>query len=210
MVDGIGVEALRREPEVAMVDPEDVVRMRVLAGMGWGSKRISREIGVARNTVRRYLRGGPEAEVQARPRRRRLSEDDRREAERLFREEAGGNAVVVRDLLRARGVLADVRTIQRAVRESRRRMRGEALATVRFETPPGEQMQADLGQKKVRVGGELVRVIFFVAVLSYSRRIFVKLLGSERQEEWLSGLSAAFEQSSSSSAVRVGEGRFSL
>ena len=123
MVDGIGVEALRREPEVAMVDPEDVVRMRVLAGMGWGSKRISQEVGVARNTVRRYLRGGPAAEVQERPRRRRLSEEDRREAERLFREEAGGNAVVVRDLLRARGVVADVRTIQRAVRESRRRMK---------------------------------------------------------------------------------------
>jgi len=66
-VDGIGVEALRREPEVAMVDPEDVVRMRVLAGMGSGSKRISREVGVARSTVRRYLRGGPEAEVQERP-----------------------------------------------------------------------------------------------------------------------------------------------
>ena len=123
MVDGIGVEALRREPEVAMVDPEDVVRMRVLAGMGWGSKRISQEVGVARNTVRRYLRGGPAAEVQERPRRRRLSEEDRREAERLFREEAGGNAVVVRDQQRARGVVADVRTIQRAVRESRRRMK---------------------------------------------------------------------------------------
>lgn len=193
MVDGIGVEALRREPEVAMVDPEDVVRMRVLAGMGWGSKRISQEVGVARNTVRRYLRGGPAAEVQERPRRRRLSEEDRREAERLFREEAGGNAVVVRDLLRARGVVADVRTIQRAVRASRRKMKAEALATVRFETAPGEQMQSDLGQKKVRIGGELVRVIFLVAVLSFSRRIFVKLLGSERQEEWLSGLSGAFE-----------------
>ena len=193
MVDGIGVEALRREPEVAMVDPEEVVRMRVLAGMGWGSKRISHEVGVARNTVRRYLRGGAGAEVQERPGRRRLSEDDRREAERLFREEAGGNAVVVRDLLLARGVVADVRTIQRAVRESRRRMRAEALATVRFETAPGEQMQADIGQKRVRIGGELVRVIFLVAVLSFSRRIFVKLLGSERQEEWLSGISGAFE-----------------
>ena len=66
MVDGNGVEALRREPEVAMVDPEVVVRMRVLAGMGWGSKRISREVGVARNTVRRYLRGGPEPPRESR------------------------------------------------------------------------------------------------------------------------------------------------
>ena len=123
MVEGIGVEALRRVPEVAMVDPEEVVRMRVLARMVWGGRRISREVGVARSTVRRYLRGGPEAEVQRRPQGRRQSEDDRREAERLFREEAGGNAVVVREPLRTQGVVADVRTIQRAVRESRRRMK---------------------------------------------------------------------------------------
>lgn len=193
MTDGIGVEALRREPEVAMVDPEVVVRMRVLAGLGWGSKRISHEVGVARNTVRRYLRGGLEAERQERPRRRRLSRSVRAEAERLMEDEAGGNAVVVRDLLRERGVTASVRTVQRAVEERRRRMNAEALATVRFETPPGEQMQADLGEKCMRIGGERVKVIFFVAVLSYSRRIFVKVLGSGRQEEWLSALAGAFE-----------------
>ena len=56
-------------------------------------------------------------------------------------------------------------------------MNAEALATVRFETPPGEQMQADLGEKRMRIGGERVKVIFFVAVLSYSRRIFVKVVG---------------------------------
>ena len=47
MTDGIGVEAPRREPEVAMVDPEVVVRMRVLAGLGWGSKRIAHEVGAS-------------------------------------------------------------------------------------------------------------------------------------------------------------------
>ena len=45
----------------------------------------------------------------------------------------------------------------------------------------------------MRIGGERVKVIFFVAVLSYSRRIFVKVLGSGRQEEWLSALAGAFE-----------------
>jgi transposase len=175
-----------------MVDPEVVVRMRVLSGLGWGSKRIAVEVGVARNTVRRYLRGGPEAERQERPGRRRLSYAGRAEAEQLMAGEAGGNAVVVQELLEKRGVAASVRTVQRAVQEHRRRLRAEVLATVRFETAPGEQMQADLGKKRMRIGGERVMVIFFVAVLGYSRRIFVKLLGSERQEEWLAALAGAF------------------
>ena len=45
--------------EVPVVDPEVVRQMRELAAMGWGAKAISAELEVARNTVRRYLRGGP-------------------------------------------------------------------------------------------------------------------------------------------------------
>ena len=51
---------------------------------------------------------------------------------------------------------------------------GAAIATVRFETAPGHQMQIDFGQKRVRIGGEEVLIRLLVAVLSYSRRIFVK------------------------------------
>ena len=42
---------------VPMVAAEVVRQMGQSAEMGWGAKRISRELGVARNTVRRYLRG---------------------------------------------------------------------------------------------------------------------------------------------------------
>jgi transposase len=178
--------------EVPMVEPEVVVRIRALGAMGWGAKRVAREVGVARNTVRRYLRGGGAAEVQARPCARRLSEDQRREARELFSAEAAGNAVVVRELLASRGVRASMSTVQRAVRAQRQRLRAEALATVRYETGPGEQMQADFGEKKVWIAGVLVKVFFLVAVLGFSRRLFVRAMLSERQGEWLSGLAAAF------------------
>ena len=134
--------------EVPMVEPEVVVRIRALGAMGWGAKRVAREVGVARNTVRRYLRGGGAAEVQARPCARRLSEDQRREARELFSAEAAGNAVVVRELLASRGVRASMSTVQRAVRAQRQRLRAEALATVRYETGPGEQMQASLWREE--------------------------------------------------------------
>ena len=47
---------------VPMLEPKIVRQIRELATQGWGSRRIAGELGVARNTVRRYLRGGGEAE----------------------------------------------------------------------------------------------------------------------------------------------------
>ncbi|MEY2631654.1 MAG: hypothetical protein RIR00_308 [Pseudomonadota bacterium] len=41
-----------------MQEPEAVGQMLALAGLGWGAKRIARELGVARNTVKRYLAAG--------------------------------------------------------------------------------------------------------------------------------------------------------
>jgi hypothetical protein len=35
--------------------------------MGWGSRRIAGELGIARKTVQRYVRGGIAAETQTRP-----------------------------------------------------------------------------------------------------------------------------------------------
>lgn len=178
--------------EVPMVEAEAVREMRELAAKGWGAKRIARELGVARNTVRRYLRGGPSAEVQERPMARRLDGVARAEAVSLFEGAADYNAVVVADILAQRGIDASVRTVQRVVAVRRRERLASDLATVRFETAPGRQMQIDFGERKVWIAGEQVTVHFLVAVLSYSRRIFVKAFLHERQGEWLDGIAAAF------------------
>jgi|SRR5439155_11520638 len=95
--------------EVPMVAAEVVRQMAQLAQLGWGAKRIARELGVARNTVRRYLRGA-RAEVQEHLAARRLDEAARAEALRLYDGEAEGNAVVVARLLREQSIAASVRT----------------------------------------------------------------------------------------------------
>jgi transposase len=174
-----------------MVEPELVRQIRLLHEAGWGAKRIARAVGVARNTVRRYLRS-PDAEVQVRPARRVLDAAACAQAQELFVGAAERNAVVVQQMLEQGGVEASVRTVQRAVADKRREVRVEALATVRFETAPGAQMQIDFGEKWVHIAGEPVRVFLLVAVLSHSRRLFVKPFLNQRSDDWREGIAAAF------------------
>ena len=178
--------------EVSVLEGELVATIRELASRGVGSKTIARTVGVARNTVRRYLRRTIPAGVQTRPKAQRLPEPARAEARALYAGAAEGNAVVVHRLLGERGLDVSVRTIERAVADLREARRAAALATVRVESPPGDQLQIDFGQKRVQIGETPVRVFFLVAVLSYSRRLFAKAFLNERQDDWREGIAAAF------------------
>jgi hypothetical protein len=66
------------------------------------------------------------------------------------------------------------------------------LATVRVETAPGDQLQIDFGQQRLRIAGVSVRIFLLVAVLSYSRRLFVNAFLNERGDDWREGIAAAF------------------
>jgi len=178
----------------AMVDPEVVQQIRELRAQGWGAKRIAKELGIARNTAKRYVRGGKDALVQVRPERRALDDAQRVRAVELFDKLAEGNAVVVHRELAREGTVTGVRTVQRAVAGRRREKHRTAVATVRFETAPGKQMQIDFGQKRVRIGATEVVVHMLVATLCYSRRVFVKAFLGERTAEWLDGIAAAFRR----------------
>ena len=178
--------------EVLMVEPELVRQIRGLAAQGWGTKRIARELEVSRNTVRRYLRGGEQAVIQRRPGARKLDQAMVARAVELFDTTAEGNAVVVADLLTEAGTTASIRTVQRAVSARRRELHVAEVATVRFETEPGHQMQIDFGEKWVVLQGLRTKVHVLTAVLGYSRRIFAKVFLSERQDDWREGIAEAF------------------
>lgn len=177
--------------EVPVVEGEIVTAIRELTNRGWGAKAIAAELAIARNTVRRYQRGAA-AGVQVRPSARRLSMDDQAAAQRFFQHQAEGNAVVVRQLLADQGCAVSVRTVQRAVAPIRQAQRAADVATVRVETAPGTQMQIDFGEKRVTIAGTAITVFLLVAVLSYSRRTFVKAFLHERQDDWREGIAAAF------------------
>jgi transposase len=138
------------------------------------------------------LRGGVSAETQVRPNARVLDDSSRDRAVELFGSAAEGNAVVVQRLLAGEGQQASVRSVQRVLASTRRARRVAQVATVRYETAPGHQVQIDFGQKLVAIAGELVRVYLLVAVLGFSRRIFVKAFLAARQDDWLEGIADGF------------------
>ena len=174
-----------------MRTPDEVAAMLRLQALGWGERRIAAAVGCNRRTVRRYLAAQGWTSYRAPQRAKALDGLEDWLAER-FRRHRGNADVVRQDLAQEKGIVVSLRTVERAVAAWRQQLRAEARATVRFETPPGHQLQIDFGEKRVSVGGESVRVYLFVATLGYSRRVFAQAFRHERQSAWLDGLEAAF------------------
>jgi transposase len=166
-----------------MREPDEVAAMLRLKALGWGVRRIARELGCSHMTVRRYLAAGGWTAYQKRERPKVLDRLEDWLAER-FRQHRGNADVVRQDLAREHGLQVSLRTVERAVAPLRQGLQAEARATVRFETPPGRQLQIDFGELRVPIGGEAGRVFLFVATLGYSRRCYVQAFRHERQSAW--------------------------
>src|SRR6266853_1207376 len=181
-------ELPRRE---VMQTPDEVAAMLRLKALGWGVRRIAGELGCSHMTVRRYLAAGGWVAYRGRGRPRTLAGLEDWVAER-FRRHAGNADVVRQELEREKGIRLTLRTVEREVRHLRCELEAEARATIRFETPPGRQLQIDFGERRAIIGDENVKVYLFVATLGYSRRLYVRPFRNERQESWFAGVEGAF------------------
>jgi transposase len=172
-----------------MLSKEDFAVIQALARRGVYQKDIAEELGVSRKTVGRALRrgGAPPRERAKRGSKLAPYQD---QVDQLLAEGVW-NAVVILREIEAAGyaggvtVLRDYIAPKRALRSSR--------ATVRFETPPGRQLQSDWGQEWSQIGGEEVNVHFSVNTLGYSRRFHFWGTDSEDAEHTYEGLIRAFE-----------------
>jgi transposase len=176
--------------EARMLGESAVAQIFALRDLGWGAKQIARETGVARNTVRAWLRGGED---------RRYGGEGRPGALDPYyfwiqSQFQGGvrNADVLRQEFEAMGVSVSLRTVERALRPFRQSWQRAQQVTMRFETPPGQQMQVDFGEKWLQIGGTRQKRYVFVATLGYSRRCYIEIFGSLRQRDWIMGLERAF------------------
>jgi transposase len=173
----------------AMHSLETAVEIRVLARQGKGVREIARELGIARNTVRKYLRN--EAAPRYGPRARRATKLDGFHCYLLARIEAAKPdwipAPVLLREIGERGYTGGLTQLKAFLASYKPRPAVEPL--VRFETAPGEQMQVDF--VVFRRSPEPLSA--FVATLGYSRASFVRFVTDERIDTLVGSLRLAFE-----------------
>lgn len=174
-----------------MYPPEVVDQILNLNAKGWGKKKIARELGISRNTVKRYLQQKGWVPYN-RPNRPNKLKGMENWLEQTFLLHKGNCAVVLQELKRQHQIKVHLRTIEKAVKSFRQKLVNETLATIRYETPPGKQLQIDFGSMRIKIAGELRKVFFFAATLGYSRRQYVQAFLHERQSAWLTGMEGAF------------------
>ena len=151
-----------------------VKQLYELKGEGRSIRRIARDLGISRNSVRKYLRS-PQV-PRARPRPRRPSKLDPYKGYIHQRLSDGlENCVVLLRELRAQGYGGGYTILKEYVHPLRRAR--QPVATVRFETEPGEQAQVDWGSfSYLTEDGDKKKVWAFVMVLSWSRAIYVEFV----------------------------------
>jgi transposase len=184
-VSEVSLPSIILESAEGMMLKEDEVR-EVLSRIERGEKikAIARELGVDRKTVKRWRRlGGWRA--QKRKRRRKI--DSFSEFVKRRGPEVDWNAVVLYRELSSLGFGGTYQQVQRFVQPYRSQSHWENLATVRFETGPGEQAQVDFGETKLWIGEKIERVHLFAFTLGYSRRIFSHAYHHERLSSLIDG-----------------------
>jgi len=162
-----------------MLTKEAVMEIKILSRRGMGIRAIARELGVSRNTVRKYLRGEAlDAVSQRRPGRpRKLAPYEswlRRRVEAAAPVRLP--ATVLKRELSAMGYDGSERTLRRFLAGLKPEPVMEPV--VRFETAPGHQAQMDWGE--YRLGRR--KVYAFVGVLGYSRWLYLEYVMSTRSE----------------------------
>jgi len=159
-----------------MLGTEGFVDIQVLHRQGKSIKGIARELGVSRNTVRRYVRTDTAPEFKACQSRTGKLDPFK---DYLHQRVAAAHpnwipATVLFDEIKASGFTGGITILRDYMATLKPKCRPDTL--VRFETPPGQQMQVDWGA--FRLGP--VKVSAFVATLGFSRNTFSTFVENEQ------------------------------
>ena len=161
-----------------------------LSAQGKSIRAIARTLGIARNTVRRYLRGKPEA--VPRPKRASLLDPYKAQIRQWMQEDHLYNCETMLERLRAQGYKGNGTILRAYVHPLRPRNVGHP-PVMRYETKPGEQMQYDWGEFQYEQQGHDRKLFGFTAILGYSRMRFVTFVKRCDTPTMIRCMMAAFE-----------------
>lgn len=176
-----------------MLTQEEWMNIQLLKKEGHSIREIARMTGRSRNTVRRILRQKAPQGFQTPDKPSKL--DAFKDYLRQRYEQCGLSAVRLAEEIRPMGYGGSVIILRRYLKTLRPDRLLRQKVTVRFETPPGYQGQADWGYcgKFADGSGKLVPIYVFVMVMGYSRMTFVHFTTSMKVEELILCHQKAFE-----------------
>ena len=149
-------------------------RLYEMHGQGHSARAIAQELGLARNTVLKYLRSPDAMQPKPRPPRGSMLDPYAQHIERRMAEGLENGVVLLREL-RALGYEGAYSTLTGYLRP--RRKGGQPKATMRFETASGEQAQVDWGSLGyVGADGKKHRIWVFVMTMGWSRACYAELV----------------------------------
>ncbi len=171
-----------------MLSQEDYRVILALAKRGVYQSDIAAELGVHPKTVSRALKRGSAPKKQRAPRSSKL-DPFKGAIDALLADNVWNAVVILRELERQGydggiSILRAYITPKRALRPSR--------ATVRFETPPGQQLQSDWGELVTSIANQPTKVYFIVNQLAFSRRFHAWCTDSLDAEHTYEGLIRSF------------------
>ena len=173
-----------------MLRKEDWMEIKEQAEKGMYQKDIAEQLGVHPKTVRRAIRrGGPPSGI--RPNAKKSKLDPYKPVIDDLLRQGVWNAVVILREIQSRGYTGGY-TIVRDYLQPMRSLR-EPRSTVRFETPPGRQMQSDWGEIVTVIAERPQRVFFSVNTLGYSRRFHFFCTDRNDAEHTYEGMIRSFE-----------------
>lgn len=154
-------------------------------------RRIAKRVGCARDTVRKALKLEVPPAAQ-RPLRGSIVDPFKPEIQKLIEKTPEMSAVRVQEEIAKSGYRGEVSLVRNYLREIRP-SRGRVYQEVEYA--PGQAMQVDWGYcGKVRVGESLRKVWVFVAVLCYSRLIYIAFTLSQSRQSFFRCIVRALER----------------
>lgn len=141
-----------------------------LAAQGTSIHEIARQLGLARNTVRTYIRGA--AVPAARPPRSMKLDPFKDQIRQWVQHDHLLNCATMLERLRPLGYTGGVSQLKTFVQPLRPAKAGRHPVR-RYETAPGEQLQFDWGEFRYDQAGSYHTVFGFIAVLRHSRMRFI-------------------------------------
>jgi transposase len=154
---------------------------------------IARQLDLDRKTVRGILHEAAWQPYTRAERADTLLADHARYLETRAPQVQYSARILFQELRQTRGYRGSYETVKRFVRPLRAVEQAAERATVRFETPPGQQSQIDWGQARVHFGSRPVVLHVFILTLGYSRRSFHEPCLGETLSQFLDAHERAFE-----------------